>query len=54
MSFHHRMMAALDAFQMSGRWIEAQHGPMRAALRKANMRGAQITSAEQLAEALMG
>lgn len=54
MSFHHLMMSRLDAFQQSGRWIEAKHGPMRQALRKANMKGAQITSPEQLAEALMG
>lgn len=54
MSFHHRMMTRLDEIQKAGRWIEARHAPMRQALRKANMRGAQITSPEQLAEALMG
>lgn len=53
MTFHHLMMAKLDEAQKAGRWIESRHGPMRQALRKANMRGAQITSPEELAEAIV-
>lgn len=53
MSFHHLMMQKLDETQKSGRWVESRHRPMRQALRKANMRGAQLTSPEQLAEAIL-
>lgn len=53
MSFHHLMMQKLDETQKAGRWVESRHRPMRQALRKANMRGAQITSPEQLAEAIL-
>lgn len=54
MTFHHLMMNRLDEMQKSGRWVEARHAPMRQALRKANMKGAPITSPEQLAEAVLG
>ncbi len=53
MSFHYTMMQKLDETQKSGRWVESRHRPMRQALRKASMKGAQITSPEQLAEAIV-
>ena len=49
---HYDMMAALDAAQMAGAWAHETHAAIRQAFRKANMKGAQITSMAALKAAL--
>lgn len=45
---HYQMMAALDAAQMKGAWAAPIHAQVRQAFRKANMKGAQITTLDAL------
>jgi hypothetical protein len=53
-TFHHDMMAALDAETYSGRTTpDKTHYAMRRALRKANMRGSAIMNDKQLAMATL-
>ncbi len=52
-TFHHKAMAALDAIQASGETFAPWHAMARRALRKAQMRGGAIASAEELARATM-
>jgi uncharacterized membrane protein len=53
-TFHHQMMRKLDAATYNGQQIPAhEHHAMRQALRKANMRGAAISSPKELAKATL-
>lgn len=53
-TFHHQMMRKIDAATYRGEHIPAHiHSAMRAALRKANMRGAAIDSDKALAKATL-
>ena len=47
-TFHHDLMAQLDAAQESGELTFVQHRQMRETLRRANMNGAAYTSMEAL------
>ena len=48
--FHHRLTAALDAAQMDGAHLLPLHGVIRQAMRRANMEGAPVASAEELTQ----
>lgn len=53
-TFHHKMMAELDAATYRGEHIPAHvHHAMRQALRKANMRGSAIDNDKALAKATL-
>lgn len=53
-TFHHRMMAELDAATYRGEYIPPHvHSAMRQALRKANMRGSALDSPKALAKATL-
>jgi hypothetical protein len=52
MTFHLRVMSALDTAQMSGAHLLPIHGALRRAMRQANMSGRAFASAEDLALAV--
>lgn len=52
MTFHHRLMTALDAAQQNGAHALPLHTAIRATLRRANMKGQVFTSGAQLADAV--
>lgn len=51
---HYDLMAALDAAQKAGALATETHYAIRQAFRKANMKGAQITTVEALKSYLPG
>ena len=51
-TFHHQIMAALDASTMNGANLTPLHSAIRATLRKANMKGQVFETAADLAEAV--